>query len=579
MSPSSTSGATVSDVPPADRLSTLPAWPWDPLSREAPRTLGFAAAAFVEGRAGHLGLIQPNGPRSGQPFRLTSDQLRFLLWWYALDDQGQWLYVHGARRLAKGSGKSPFAAVLSLIEFVGPCRLDRFDDRMPGGCRAKPEEMPLVQIAATAESQTANTMRMVRAFAPKKSRFVERYGLDPGKTLYYRVPEGTLEVITSSATAAEGAEASFVVADETEHWKPSNGGPELASTLEDNLAKSGNRLLETSNAWVPGQDCVAEATWDAWLAQEEGKQVEDAGRILYDARMAPPDTDMADLGSLEAGLRFVYFDCDWKRGPDGEVDVKPLTRRVRMLKSKPDEARRKYLNRPSVGDYAWVKPDEWSKLSHPEIVVASRDEVVLFFDGSKSRDATAIVGCRVSDGHVFVPRFFDRPTIWEPDPSHDTSDLIPVEQVDTAVEVVFASHNVVGFFADVAEWESFTKVSWPAAYADKLRVMAVPGGKDPQPIAWDMRNNVLDFTRAAELTQAEIVEGEFTHDGNPILARHVTNAVNYPTRHGVSISKESRSSSRKVDAAVCMIGARMVRRLVLNQPAAKKRSGMVVGIR
>src|SRR5690606_10574078 len=120
--------------------------------------------------------------------------------------------------------KSPFAAVWALIEFCGPCRLERFDDRVPGGCRGKPMDMPWVQIAATAESQTKNMMRMVRAFAPKGSRIVEDYQLDPGKTRYYRLPEGTLEVITSSFTAAEGAEPSALVADETEHWKPSNGG-------------------------------------------------------------------------------------------------------------------------------------------------------------------------------------------------------------------------------------------------------------------------------------------------------------------------------------------------------------------
>src|SRR5690606_13269569 len=118
-----------------------------------------------------------------------------------------------------GSGKSPFAAVLALIEFCAPVRLARFDDRMPGGVRGKPVDMPLVQIAATAETQTANTMRMVRAFAPKGSRVVDAYSLDPGKTRYYKLPEGTLEVITSSPTAAEGAEASFVIGDETEHWK------------------------------------------------------------------------------------------------------------------------------------------------------------------------------------------------------------------------------------------------------------------------------------------------------------------------------------------------------------------------
>lgn len=579
MSPSSTSGAIASvETPPADRLSTLPPWPWDPLSKEAPRTLGFAAASFVEGRGHHLGLIQPNGPRAGRRFRLTGDQLRFLLWWYALDESAQWIYMHGVRRLAKGSGKSPFAAVLALIEFVGPCRLDHFDDRQPGGCVAKPVDMPLVQIAATAESQTANTMRMVRAFAPKRGEFCERYGLDPGKTLYYRVPEGTLEVITSSFTAAEGAEASFVIGDETEHWKPSNGGPDLASTLEDNLAKSGNRMLETSNAWVPGQDSVAESSWDAWLAQEERRVVDDAGRILYDARMAPPDTDLADYASLEAGLRFVYFDCDWKRGPDGEIDVRPQIKRIHNLRSDRSESQRKYLNRPSVDNDAWTTPEDWSKLSRPEIVVKPTDEVALFFDGSKSRDATAIVACRISDGHVFVPAFFDRHTIWEPDPAHDTDDVVPVSQVDTAVDVVFANHRVVGFFGDVQEWESFVKVSWPERHADKLKVKAVPTGKDPQPIAWDMRTRVMDFTLAAELTLAEIDDEQFTHDGNPVLARHVANARRDPNRHGLSIRKESRSSSKKIDAAVCMIGARMVRRLVL-AGAPKKRSGIVQGIR
>jgi hypothetical protein len=154
--------------------------------------------------------VQPNGPRAGKPFELTLDQFRFLLWFYAVDEDGRWLFNHAARRLAKGSGKSPFAAVVALTEFCGPVRLERFDDRLDGGCKGKPVDMPLVQIAATAESQTANTMRMVRAFAPKGSPVVREYNLDPGKTRYYRVPEGTLEVITSSATAAEGAESSFV---------------------------------------------------------------------------------------------------------------------------------------------------------------------------------------------------------------------------------------------------------------------------------------------------------------------------------------------------------------------------------
>src|SRR5690554_5068280 len=182
---------------PADRLVTLP--PGEP-----ELTVGWAAGGWAQ-----RWLRQPNGPRAGQPFKLTLGQWRFLLWWYAVDEDGQWLFDHGVRRLAKGSGKSPFAAVLALIEFCGPCRVDDLKPKDPNPAKrvkAKPVDMPLVQIAATAESQTKNTMRMVRAFAPKGSEIVQQYAIDVGKTQYYKIPEGTLEVITSSYVAAEGAE-------------------------------------------------------------------------------------------------------------------------------------------------------------------------------------------------------------------------------------------------------------------------------------------------------------------------------------------------------------------------------------
>jgi hypothetical protein len=127
----------------------------------------------------------------------------------------------------------------------------------------------------------------------------------------------------------------------------------------------------------------------------------------------------------------------------------------------------------------------------------------------------------------------------------------------------FDRWKVVAFFADVKEWEGFTKVTWPAAYADRLLVHAVPSGRDPQPIAWDMRSHGYDFTIACELTADEIIEQAFTHDGDPMLARHVMNARSRPGRYGTSIGKESKDSPKKIDLAVCMIGARMVRRQVL----------------
>ena len=569
---------------PASRLATLPAWPWDILDGDAPRTLGWHAIAWAEGWSGFPGvpdgfegLVQPNGPRAGKPFRFTRDQQTFLLWFYSLDDDAHWLYNYAVRRLAKGSGKSPFAAAHSLIEFLGPVRLATFRRGQPGGCEGRPVDMPLVQIAATAEKQTANTMRMVRAFASKKSHVARFYELDVGKTQYYKLPEGTLEVITSSVTAAEGAEATFIVGDEGEHWVPANQGPELAATLEDNLAKSGSRMLATANAWVPGRDSVAESDWDAWVAQEEGRLRGDT-KVLYDARMAPPDVDLADADSLREALEWIYGDCDWKRPHDADGEpildappnVRPIMERIWSPRARPDESKRKYLNWPTVAEDAWLDPADWAKLVDPARVVADGERVALFFDGSKSQDATALVGCCIDDGHVFVV------DVWEPDPAQP-DDLVDVHDVDLAVARAFERWRVVGFFADVREWESFAKVSWPEAYADQLEIMAVPGGKLPEPIAWDMRSKVYEFTVEVELVEAEVLEGQFTHDGDSRLARHVGNARRRANRYGYSIAKESPDSRRKIDAAVCVVGARMVRRRVLAGGGKKgKQAGEVV---
>ena len=546
--------SSVRNVPPLQRLSTMP--------EGVPElTLGWEALAFAAKY-----LVHPNGIRAGKPWKYTRDQARFLLWWYAVDESGAWLFDHGIRRLSKGSGKSPFAAAMALTEFCAPVRLEDFDPALPGGCRGKRVDMPLVQIAAVAESQTENTMRMVRAMAPKGSRLVEDFQLDPGRVQYNMQPEGTLKVLTSSSSAAEGTEATFCVADETEHWTPAKGGSEFHSTLVDNLTKSGSRMVETSNAWKPGIGSVAEETWDAWVLQEEGR-TRGERRTLYDARIAPPDTDMSDPDSLRAGLEFVYEDCPW-------ADIDAIMNRIWKPSSKPDDSKRKYLNWPTAPLDAWMEPETWAKLARPDLVVGDGEQVVLFFDGSKSRDATALVGARVSDGHIFTLG------VWEPTISHaegaGDDNAIDVEAVDAAVDAAFDRYDVVGFFADVKEWEGFAKVTWPQRYGDRLQVMAVPSGKSPEPIAWDMRSHGREFAMECELVEAEIRQGAFTHDGNNVLARHVANARRRDTRWGAtSIRKETPSSRDKIDACVCMVGARMLWRLA-SKNVAPPRSNRAV---
>lgn len=578
---------TGTDSRPASRLSTLPWDDYDPATdswnvdywlEPGRLTLGWGAIAWAEGI-----LRQPNGPRAKQPFRMTPGQKRFLLWFYSLDEGGQFLFHHAVRRLSKGSGKSPFAGCVALVEFCGPVRLDKILDpehpEPPKRLTGRPVDMPWVQIVATAEKQGHNTMRHVRAFAPKKSPVVTEYGLDPGITQYYRsADEGKLEIITSSMTTAEGAEPTFVVADETEHWKPENGGPDLMATIADNLAKSSGaaRMLETCNAWIPGIESVAEASYLAWEAQEEGRTRTES-RILYDARRAPPSTDLHDPASLKAGLEFVYRDCSWKKPHlttgnqviplrEAPPDVRSIMNRIYDVRSRPDDSKRKYLNWPTAAKDSWLLDLEaWDLLENPREVPPD-EAVALFFDGSKTRDSTALVGCTVESGYVFEVDVWERPIgaageNWQ----------VPVEEVDAKVEWAFDHLDVVAFYADVKEWESFVYTTWPGRYKSRLFLWALKTGKNAAPIAWDMRNRVSDFTLAAEACLSEIMGGEFEHDGSTVIGRHIANARAHPNRYGVSISKASPDSPRKIDAAVCVIGARMVRRHVLASPEWAKR--------
>jgi hypothetical protein len=115
--------------------------------------------------------------------------------------------------------------------------------------------------------------------------------------------------------------------DETEHWRPSNGGVELAATLEDNLAKSGSRMLETSNAWVPGQETVAESSWEAWLAQEEGRTRGET-RILYDARSPRPDGHVGPGLASRRWSTCTATATGSARRSDAPPDVRPIMERI-----------------------------------------------------------------------------------------------------------------------------------------------------------------------------------------------------------------------------------------------------------
>lgn len=506
----------------ADPVVTLP-------EGEPELTLGWDVLAWCS-----KWIRQPDGPAAGEKWRFTREQVRFVLWWYAIDQRGRWLYSRGVLRRAKGWGKSPVVSALALAELCGPVRFGGW--RADGSPKAVPVPAAWVQLAGVSEKQTVNTMSMVLAMVAE-SDIVTEYGLDVGLTRVFTSVGGRLEPITASAPTAEGARPTFIVEDETHHWTDSNNGTALDRVNRRNLGKSRDgsaRMLETTNAHATGLESVAERSYNAWRAMSEGR-TQTTG-LLYDACEAPADVDLADGAELLAALAAAYGDSSW-------VDLERIRAEVWDPSTPPEDSRRFYLNQITATVDAWLTMPEWGGRVAADKVVADQDVVTLGFDGSRSRargmaDATALIGCRVSDGHLFEVG------VWE-QPSGPAGDgwQVPTLEVEAAVADAFRRFTVVGFYADPARWESYV-AGWEAAYGRRLRVRAT---RD-HPIEWWVRPTTM--VRALDQFHSAVVDGELTHDGASALTRHVLNARRRVSRSGVQIAKEHPDSIRKIDAAV-----------------------------
>lgn len=498
------------------------------------------------------------------PWRFTPEQARFVLWWYALNEGGEFLYHDGVLQRLKGWGKDPVAACLLAVEMLGPCRFDSWDQS--GQPIAKDNPSAWVQTAAVSLEQTKNTMRLLPGlFTPAAKK---RFGLQIGKEKTYALgDERLLEAVTSSPATLEGARATFLILNETQHWTESNDGHEMAAVIARNAAKSPDgaaRTLRITNAYEPGQDSVAERDREAYEKMAAGRSL--GTGMLYDSLEAAPEAPL----TAEAAP----FVVPSIRGDSVWLNSDRIVQEILDPRNPPSRSRRFWYNQITASEDAWTTPQAWDANADPSKKLADGDQVVLFFDGSKSDDATGFTAVRVDDGAVFVLGVWERPQgieEWSVDRAH----------VDGVVGETFAKYDPRAFFADPGAGEDETGArywdamidKWGLEYGARLDLWSVHSGADRHAVLWDMRSpaRLKLFTEACERALQDIEAGQLPHDGHLVLRDHVRNARRRPNQYGVSIGKEHRESRRKIDLAVCAIGARMLQRMYLAFPDAKKR--------
>ena len=531
------------------------------------RSLGWLAAWWVESFCVH-----GPGDVQGTPVELDDEFYAFLLDVYALDDEGRRLYDSAFLSRAKGRAKSELAGFIVLFEAMGPARFVGWanggesyerDGKVfaykKGDPIGQPVTAPFIRCLATEEGQAGNTYDNVY-FNLTEGPLAEGLPRDAaGLTRIFLPGGGEIIPSTASNSAKDGGRETMVVFDETHLFTR----PELKrmyQTVRRNLAKRKQAepwSLETSTMYLPGEKSVAEETHELAKAINEGKTKRQ--RLLFDHREAPADVDLTNEQEVRLALHETY-------GPFAEVmDIERIIAEIYDPRNDPADSRRYYFNQPTSAKDAWLTAPEWNTCQ-ADTTVDPGEEITLGFDGSRKRsrgvtDATALIGCRVSDGHIFEIR------VWEqPDGPAGEDWEIPTAEVDYEVRKAFETYKVVGMFADPARWESYI-ATWESDFGKNLKIKS----SQAHPIEWWMSGNrAYLVVRAVEQFANAVVDRELTHDGSLALTRHVLNARRRAGRSGITISKSHPDDRNKIDAAVAAVLAYQARLQALSKGEATK---------
>lgn len=493
-------------------------------------SLGHEVAAWIEANC-----AIPDGEYAGEPFLLTDEQERFLINFYRLDpdphpETGEirFHFERGGQIIRPQKwGKGPFSATIVCAEAQGPVRFDYWDeDGQPVG---KSWATPWIQITAVSEAQTANVWR---ALVPMiRLGQIAAEIPDTGETRINLPGGGRIEPVTASARSRLGQRITFCLEDETHSWIETNGGRALADNQRRNLSGMSGRFLETTNAYDPADESVAQQTFES---RHDGVYFDDVD---------PGEGSVRNKKDRRRMLRHVYGDSargDRERGIEAWIDLDRIDAEIRALLSRDGaQAERYFLNRKRAGESRAFSPDRWDA-GNADFEVEDGALIAIGIDGARFHDALAIVATEIESGYQWPIGIWEAP----PDPPDDYEH--DLRAVDGAMVEAAERFNIWRAYADPQYVEQLIE-KWQGRWGDKTIVPWYTNR--PRQVGWAVR----EYTSAVHA-------GDFDHDPDETFARHVKNAVKMKLnvrddkqRFLTSIQKDRPDSPRKIDAAMAAV--------------------------
>lgn len=502
-------------------------------------TLGWSIIDWIETYCVH-----GPGDVEGEPVVLDDEFASFIARCYAVDDRGRRRVRRAVISRPKGRAKSELGAFLAIAEAIGPVRFSHFaaaGETSPWGYRydegepvGQPVKRPEILVFATEFNQAGNTYDGIKYIIDSSPNIKKDYaGIDTGLTRIL-LPNGSITPESAADSSKDGGKSTFVVFDETHLWVLPRL-QRLHQVVLRNLLKRKEAqgwCVETTTMFAPGENSVAEKSFEYWQAINEGR-TNDAS-LLFDHRQAPAKWDASRKRDRLEGLREVY-------GPASSwMDLDAIAASYDDPQTSSAEWERYWFNRPVSLQGQWLPQSAWDEC-HDSRSIPDGADVVLGLDGSFSGDSTALIAVQIGEfPHVVVAGHWEKPpaaTDWR----------VPILDVEDLIRTSCMRWRVREITAD------------PHLWSRSLEVLAdenLPVTEFPQSPA--------RMTPATKRFTDMVLTRRLTHDGNPAFTRHVSNAVLKNDSRGTRISKETRHSARRIDLAVAAIMA--VERAVNQSP-------------
>ena len=463
---------------------------------------GDVAALFAEafGSVGKDGVAG----RAGDPLRLRDWQKDLLRHLYARDEDGGLVHQTALIGMPRKNGKSALSsAAIGLYSLIG--------EGINGG--------EVIAVAATREQ--------ARIVFSEAKRMVERSELKDLVQVFRDsifVPEtnSVFKVMSAESWAAEGLNPSRVILDEL-HAQPNRELFDVMSLAMGNRGKIGQVVAITTagvKSDASGQDSIAYSLYNYGKRVATG-EIDDPAFFMAWWEAAP-----------EADHR---EPTTWQAANPGYDDIVSAADFESAVRRTPEaEFRTKRLNQWVSSQMSWLPSGVWESLAEPQPLDVDA-EYILGFDGSFSGDTTVIVGCTIptedKPAHIFLVKAWEKPV------EADDSWRVDIQDAEFEIAKFCAAYKVREVACDPFRWQRSMEV---------LQDQGIPIVEYPSTSARRMVQSCARFYDA-------VTEGRLSHDGDPLVARHFTNAVIKIDNLGPRIVKENRNSNRRIDAAVAAV--------------------------